>query len=167
MRSINASIVALTIMMAIMCQQNVVAFNSMLKSKAGRSSNNKPTYNKDTEKWEAPPGDKPAYGPFGSFLRQGPNPALVRILSPENYDQAVLKYMASEGCDRAEAQGNMDAFFNNAADWQYQKMEEKQGKPKVDYTVLKPKQAILTLTWAFVITPVMIWYFNFMFLSKL
>ena len=26
---------------------------------------------------------------------------------------AVLKYMAKEGCERQEAQGNMDAFFEN------------------------------------------------------
>lgn len=34
---------------------------------------------------------------------------------------AVLKYMAKEGCDRKEAQGNMDAFLDNCADWTYQK----------------------------------------------
>jgi hypothetical protein len=34
-------------------------------------------------------------------------------LFPETYDQAVLKYMARDGCDRKEAQGNMDAFNEN------------------------------------------------------
>ena len=28
-------------------------------------------------------------------------------------DIAVLKYMAQDGCDRKEAQGNMDAFLEN------------------------------------------------------
>jgi len=50
--------------------------------------------------------------------------------------------------------GNMDAKLNNAADWMYQKQEEKRGKPKVDYTVLDQKQAILTTVWAVFITPV-------------
>ena len=47
----------------------------------------------------------------------------------------------------------MDAYFNNAADWAYQKGEEKRGAPKVDYTVLKPKQAILVVSWAVFVTP--------------
>jgi len=47
----------------------------------------------------------------------------------------------------------MDAYFNNAADWMYQKSEEARGAPKVDYTVLKPKQAILVITWALFVTP--------------
>ncbi len=38
----------------------------------------------------------------------------------------------------------------------YQKMEEKRGKPKVDYTALDPKQAALTSVWAFAITPLVI-----------
>ena len=42
---------------------------------------------------------------------------------------------------------------NNRA---YQKMEEKNGKPKIDYTVLDPKQAALTSVWALGITPLAI-----------
>ena len=61
--------------------------------------------------------------------------------------------MAQTKCSRAEAQGNMDAFFNNAADWAYQKSEEARGRPKVDYTELKPKQAVLVVTWALFVTP--------------
>jgi len=38
----------------------------------------------------------------------------------------------------------------------YQKMEEKNGKPKIDYTVLDPKQAALTSVWALAITPLVI-----------
>ena len=42
--------------------------------------------------------------------------------------------MAQDGCDRKEAQGNMDAFLDNPQDWGYQKMEEKnKGKPVKDY----------------------------------
>lgn len=113
-----------------------------------------PTFNKQTSLWEPSieTEDSP-YGPWGSFLRGGPSPFLVRVLQPNEYDQAVFKYMAQTKCSRAEAQGNMDAFFNNAADWAYQKSEEARGRPKVDYTELKPKQAVLVITWALFVTP--------------
>jgi hypothetical protein len=75
-----------------------------------------PTFNKQTALWEpSPETEEPPYGPWGSFLRGGPTPFLVRVLKPTEYDQAVFKYMAQTSCSRAEAQGNMDAFFNNAA----------------------------------------------------
>ena len=64
--------------------------------------------------------------------------------------------MLSANCDRAEATGNTDAKLNNAMDWAYQKMEEKNGKPKVDFTRLDKKQAVLTVVWAFGITPLAI-----------
>jgi len=50
----------------------------------------------------------------------------------------------------------MDAFFNNAADWAYQKGEEARGRPPVDYTELKPKQAVLVVTWALFVTPLLV-----------
>jgi hypothetical protein len=75
-----------------------------------------PTFNKQTSLWEpSPETEEPPYGPWGSFLRGGPSPFLVRVLKPTEYEQAVYKYMAQTSCSRAEAQGNMDAFFNNAA----------------------------------------------------
>ena len=116
-----------------------------------------PVYNKQTSLWvpSAETEDAP-YGPLGSLLRGGPNPALIRVLQPDQYDQAVYKYMAQTRCSRAEAMGNMDSYFNNAADWAYQKSEEARGGRQVDYTELKPKQAILVLTWAFFVTPLLI-----------
>eukprot|EP00804_Cyclotella_cryptica_P030911 CCRYP_019756-RB/>CCRYP_019756-RB protein AED:0.45 eAED:0.45 QI:0/-1/0/1/-1/1/1/0/130 len=84
---------------------------------------------------------------------RGPSPFLVRILQPSQYDQAVFKYMAQTSCSRAEAQGNMDAYFNNAADWAYQKQEEARGRPVVDYTELRPAQAVKVVTWAAFVTP--------------
>ena len=65
-----------------------------------------------------------------------------------------MKYMATAQVSRSEATGNIDAKLNNAVDWAYQKMEEKnKGKPKVDYTRLDKKQAALTAIWALGITP--------------
>lgn len=113
-----------------------------------------PIFNPQTSQWEPSPETEPSpYGPIGSFLRGGPSPFLVRILQPSQYDQAVLKYMAQTSCSRAEAQGNMDAYFNNAADWAYQKQEEARGRPVVDYTELRPAQAVKVVTWAGLITP--------------
>lgn len=118
-----------------------------------------PRFDKSTGKWFT---DKPdemdgsSYGPIGSLYRAGPKPFLQRIFNAETYDQAVLKYMAQDGCDRREAQGNMDAFLENpqvsstqnwpsirkyvtnnqflppSKDWAYQKVQEKNGAYKKD-----------------------------------
>jgi len=37
-------------------------------------------------------------------------PVITRITNPDNYEQAVLKYMAQTNCDRVEAQGNMVSY---------------------------------------------------------
>lgn len=114
-----------------------------------------PTYNKQTNKWEAPPNEDTSdcYGPVGSLLRHGPSPFIQRVANADQYEQAVLKYQAAEGCSRLEAMGNMDAYFNNAADWAYQKQEEKNGAPKVDYAKLDVGQAVKTTVWAVFVTP--------------
>lgn len=107
------------------------------------------------DKWEKAPGDDGAY-PYdavGALLRHGPSPFLTRLTNADEYEQYVLNYMAEIGVDRAEATGNIDAKLNNAAHWAYQKMEENKGKPKVDYTALKAKDAALALIWAVFITP--------------
>lgn len=120
-----------------------------------------PRFDKSTGKWFT---DKPdemdgsSYGPIGSLYRAGPKPFLQRIFNAETYDQAVLKYMAQDRCDRREAQGNMDAFLENPQvsstdipnwspirklltinqflsppkDWAYQKVQEKNGAYKKD-----------------------------------
>lgn len=118
----------------------------------------KPTFNKKTERWEKASDDdgKYPYDTIGSLLRHGPSPFITRLTNSDEYEQAVLKYMATAGVSRAEATGNMDAKLNNAMDWTYQKMAEKKGSPKVDYTELKTKDAVLVAIWAFGITPLTI-----------
>ena len=74
------------------------------------------------------------YDAVGAALRHGPAPFLTRVFNADEYEQGVMKYMLSAKVDRATAVGNTDAKLNNAADWAYQKMEEKRGKPVVDYT---------------------------------
>ena len=72
-----------------------------------------PRYNPSTERWEPTNEEEstPAYGPVGSLIRQGPLPFIQHLTKPDEYEQAVLKYMAKEGCDRKEAQGNMASVF--------------------------------------------------------
>ncbi|EJK66815.1 hypothetical protein THAOC_12225 [Thalassiosira oceanica] len=111
-------------------------------------------FDKSTERWVTDDPDEEAgssYGPIGSLYRAGPRPFLSRIFDADTYDQAVLKYMASEGCDRKEAQGNMDAFLDNPQDWGYQKIQEKEaGAFKKDYANanMDPKSVILSTVWA-------------------
>jgi hypothetical protein len=45
-------------------------------------------------------GPSAGYGIVGSLYRAGPVPFIQRIVNAESYEQAVLKYMAQEGCDR-------------------------------------------------------------------
>jgi hypothetical protein len=124
-------------------------------TKKASSSTKRPTLNPKTNRWEAAPGDDGIY-PYdavGSLLRHGPSPFFTRLTNPDEYEQAVLKYMATANVDRAEATGNMDAKLNNALDWAFRKGEERKGAPKVDYTMLNKKQAALVIIWAVFITP--------------
>ncbi len=45
-------------------------------------------------------GPSAGYNIVGSLYRAGPVPFFQRIVNPDMYEQAVLKYMAQEGCDR-------------------------------------------------------------------
>ena len=45
-------------------------------------------------------GPQAGYNIIGSLYRAGPMPAITRLTNPENYEQAVLKFMAKEGCGR-------------------------------------------------------------------
>jgi hypothetical protein len=102
-----------------------------------------PKFDPTTERWE-PTSDadtEGAYSPLGSLIRAGPKPFFVRLLNGSEYEQAVYKYMASEGVGRKEAQGNLDAYFENAQDWAYQKNVERNGGYKKDYAAdPSPKQ---------------------------
>lgn len=84
-----------------------------------------PTFNKETGRYEKSPLDdgKYPYDAIGAALRHGPSPFLTRVFNADEYEQGILKYMASAKVDRAEATGNIDAKLNNAVDWAYRKAE--------------------------------------------
>lgn len=109
-----------------------------------------PKYDNKSNRWipsgpEEGPGA--SYGPLGSLLRQGPSPFFTRIFKPDDYEQAVLKFMAGDNVDRTQAQANMDAYLRNPSDWQYNRIKGY----AVDYSRLQPTQLILTLVWSSVV----------------
>lgn len=109
-----------------------------------------PNYDKNLNKWvvsSPDEGPEAGYGPLGSLLRQGPLPFFQRIFKAEEYDQAVLKFMAGDQADRMTAQAEMDSYLANPNDWAYNRM---QGY-NMDYLTLKKKQIALTLVWSVLI----------------
>lgn len=142
---------------ALQASSSVVVSDSFALSSRRRTSSTgslgmAPRYDPSSGLWEAtkPEEDSEAGYPLvGSLIRQGPLPFFQRLKDPFQYDQAVLKMMASEGMDRNEAQGNMDAYLQNPNDWALQKMEEKNGAPKFDYANanIDDNSLILTGSW--------------------
>ena len=118
-----------------------------------------PRYDPVTQKW-SPATEKEStsanYPPLRSLLRHGPGAFITRITQPDMYDQAVLKFMASDNVDRWEAQGNMDRFNENAQDWAFERMESQKKGAKLDYVTLNPKQVVLSSVWAGIV----FWFVN-------
>ena len=93
------------------------------------------------------------YDLFGTFVRHGPKPAITRVFQPKDYEQAILKFMAQDQCDYLTAQGNMDAYLRNPADWTYQRMEDtKRGiEKKRDYVTIRINEIVLVLVWSAIV----------------
>ena len=93
------------------------------------------------------------YDVLGTFVRHGPKPTITRLFSPEDYEQAILKFMVTDQCDYITAQGNMDAYLRNPPDWQYQRLEDvKNGYEKQrDYVTIQTSDVILVVTWSAIV----------------
>jgi hypothetical protein len=108
----------------------------------------------DGEKW-VPESDaeKPeaGYSIIGTLLRHGPVPVFRRVFQPQDYEQAVLKFMAQEKCDRDVAQGNMDAYIRNPNDWLAMRLNEEKSGIKTDFVTLQPKEIGLRLLWTVIV----------------
>ena len=67
----------------------------------------------DGDQWVAttPEEGTDAYPAYKTLLLHGPIPFYNRVFKAGDYEQAVLKFMASDKCDRLEAQGNMDFYL--------------------------------------------------------
>ena len=71
-----------------------------------------PRFDKTQQKWiptKPEEGPEAGYPASRTLLLHGPRPFFSRVFTPDDYEQAVLKYMAGDKCSRDEAQGNMDA----------------------------------------------------------
>lgn len=94
------------------------------------------------------------YDVVGTLFRHGPKPVFSRIFQPDDYEQAVLKFMAAAKCDRNTAQGNMDAYLRNPNDWLYSRMEEERLGFKIDYVTIQPKAVALVAVWSTIVLAV-------------
>ena len=122
-------------------------------SKTQISAKDLPKFNKSTQRWEEAPTAEKGYPIYETLLRNGPVPFFTRLTNSDDYEQAVFKFQASEKCSINEAQGNMDAYFENPHDWAYQRVQQERGGYKKDYGgPLDPKQVGLTVTWGTFIT---------------
>jgi hypothetical protein len=102
------------------------------------------------------PDDEPSagYDVWGTLLRQGPKPAFTRLFQSDEYEQAVLKFMAGDKCDRNTAQGNMDAYLRNPQDWQFARLEDKKRGEQRDYVTVKSQDVVLVLVWSSIVSAV-------------
>jgi len=149
----------ISIVLAVSINIHINAFTAQPRLTTTRirfSSLSMAKFDKSEQRWlptKAEEEPSAGYGLVGSLVRAGPIPFFQRVVNPDKYEQAVLKYMAKEKCDRIQAQGNMDAFFENPSDWQYQKLQEKNGAPKYDYgnRNTSTKDLILTGTWSVIV----------------
>lgn len=146
----------LTLVLAVLAMAGTVMGFVVQSSSTNRHSSLSmaPKFDKKAARWipSSPAEDASAgYDAVGSLLRQGPAPFFQRIVNADEYDQAVLKFMAGDGCDRNEAQASMDAYLRNPNDWAYDRMEEQKRGIKVDYLTLKKDKIALTLAWSAIV----------------
>jgi hypothetical protein len=60
-----------------------------------------PKYDKAAQKWtpsKPEEGPEAGYPPINTLLLHGPKPWFQRVFTPNDYEQAVLKYMAGDKC---------------------------------------------------------------------
>ena len=95
------------------CQQQQRVQRQSLPLHARKETGNDVT----RENWTFNPFDVNDLSPLDTLLRRGVVPLGIRLFRPQKYEEAVVNYMRKERCDRATAQRNMDAFFNDPNGW--------------------------------------------------
>jgi hypothetical protein len=108
----------------------------------------------DGTKWIATkPEEMPeaGYDPINTLILHGPKSWFTRVFQTDDYEQAVLKFMAGDKVGRTEAMGNMDAYMRNPADWQFNRMEEEKNGKKYDYWTLKKDTVVLVFVWSTIV----------------
>ncbi|GFH55446.1 hypothetical protein CTEN210_11922 [Chaetoceros tenuissimus] len=135
---------------ALLPYSTVSAFTAPTLQASSRSSQLSVKFDAATERWIPESTEETeGYDAFGTLLRAGPKPFLIRITNGDNYEQGVYKFMAQKNMNRMEAQGNFDAYLENPNDWAYQYLQEQKGGPKKDYVNdgMDPKSLILKGVW--------------------
>jgi len=79
----------------------------------------------DKKTWTYNPLDVNDLSPLDTLLRRGFIPFSVRLTQNSRYEEAVLNYMEKDGCNRATAQRNMDAYFCDPNGWVISKQRTK------------------------------------------
>ncbi|KAI2513136.1 hypothetical protein MHU86_1174 [Fragilaria crotonensis] len=92
-------------------------------------------------------GPEAGYDIWGTVIRGGPTPFFTRLTNPDTYEQAVLKFMATDKVDRITAQANMDNYLSNPNDWTYYRI---QGLDP-DYVTVDTKELTLRIVWSGVV----------------
>lgn len=82
-----------------------------------RSTFNAVSLKATRENWTFNPFDINDLSPLDTLMRRGVVPLGIRLLRPAKYEEAVETFMQKERCDRATAQRNIDAFFNDPNGW--------------------------------------------------
>jgi len=111
----------------------------------------------DGTRWVATqPEEMPeaGYGPAKTLLLQGPKPFFHRIFQKDDYEQAVLKFMAGDNVSRVEAQGNMDAYLRNPNDWAVNRLQEQRTGRKINYWDVNPNEIVLVALWSIIVLAV-------------
>ena len=105
-------------------------------------------------KWiatEAEDGPEAGYPAVQTLLMHGPKPWFTRVFQPDDYEQAVLKFMVQDKVGRVQAMGNMDCYLRNPQDWTFNRFEEDKRGIKYDYWTFKPGEAVKVVVWSVVV----------------
>lgn len=103
------------------------------------------------ENWTFNPLDMDDLSPLDTLLRRGVIPLGVRIFKENEYEEAVVKYMEKDGCDRSTAQRNMDAYFNDPNGWIMAKQRERvidENIPDINAPTGVQKRPVFSVLWA-------------------
>jgi hypothetical protein len=139
--------------------------NTKTKAVIKNKATELPRYDGKLQKWiPTGPNQLPdaGYPPTKTLFLQGPRPFITRIFQPDDYEQAVLKFMAGDQItSRDKAQGNMDAYLRNPQDWMFNRMESQRKGFEIDYTKISTKDVVLVTVWSGIVV-----YFTVNFTSK-
>ena len=123
--------------------------SSRFTSKTAMTTLHSKSNSNSREGWTYNPFDVNDLSPLDTLLRRGIVPVGVRVFRPQKYEDAVLNFMEKENCDRATAQRNMDAYFNDPNGWIVQYNRKRELNEIIDYNAPTgvQKRPIFSFVW--------------------